>query len=180
MDGASMDEYQEIMPISSTTGNGEETIWSVNGEVSPETLVAILAWGFIIFLVFYAVNAIFLGKIFKKAGVPAWQAWVPVLNSWKTLEIGGRQGYWAILAFIPLVNIISAIFMIIAIYNINLKLKYGAGMTALAVILPFIWVIIAGSSKNEWNDSLGAKSLVDDVRPPATSLDEDPKPPTSL
>ena len=44
-------------------------------------------------LAFYVVYAIFLGKIFKKAGVDSYKAWIPIYNTWKTLEIGGQQGF---------------------------------------------------------------------------------------
>lgn len=107
----------------------------------------------------YVVSSIFLGKIFKKAGVEPWKAWVPVYNTWKTLEIGGQQGFWVLLMFVPIVNIVALVFYIIAVHNINLKLNYGVGMTVLAIFLPLIWLIVTGLSKNPWNDSLGAPSL---------------------
>lgn len=111
---------------------------------------------FIIFILVYVVNALFLGKIFNKAGVESWKAWVPVLNNWKMLEIGGQQGFWSLLAFLPIVNIVSVVFLIIAMHNINKKMGYDVGMTFLAVLLPIVWIIILGTSKNQWNDSLGA------------------------
>ena len=31
--------------------------------------------------------------IFKKAGVKPWQSWVPYLNSWRLLQLGGQKGW---------------------------------------------------------------------------------------
>ena len=106
-------------------------------------------------LAFYVVYAIFLGKIFKKAGVDSYKAWIPIYNTWKTLEIGGQQGFWAILGLLPVINIVTAVLTYLAMHNINKKLGYEVSMTVLAILLPFVWVIVVGLSKNEWNDSLG-------------------------
>ena len=130
----------------------------------------------------YVIYSIFLSRIFKKASLPAWQAWVPFLNAWQTLELGGKKGYWNALgigssigstislnidndnalAISSVFSIISiglgiAYFVInlIALHNINLKMQYGAGMTVCAAFLPIVWVIVLGVSKNQWNDSLG-------------------------
>ena len=132
----------------------------------------------------YVIYSIFLSKIFKKASLPAWQAWVPFLNAWQTLELGGKKGYWIALSIGSSISstiisrnidsdnalAISSVFSIIgiglgiayfvinliALHNINLKMQYGAGMTVCAVFLPIVWVIVLGVSKNQWNDSLGA------------------------
>lgn len=109
----------------------------------------------LITLAFYVVYAVFLGKIFKKSGVSPYKAWIPIYNTWKTLEIGGQQGFWAILGLLPVINVVTAVLTYLAIHNINKKLGYEISMTILAILLPFIWVIVAGLSKNSWNDSLG-------------------------
>jgi hypothetical protein len=127
--------------------------------------IGILIAAAIITLLMYAIVAIFLGKLFKKAGIPAWQAWVPILNSWKMFELGGKPGFWAVLAVVPVLNIVSAIFGIIAMHNINLKLRYDAGMTVLAVLVPLVWFIIVGTSSHTWDDSLGAPRLDQPITP---------------
>jgi hypothetical protein len=116
-----------------------------------------LGIGFAVFMLLFAaaiyvVSAIFLGKIFKKAGVPSWAAWVPFYNSWKLLEIGGQQGFWAVLAILPIVNIVSAIFMIIAMYHIGLKLGKDGAFVVLGIFLPIVWLIWLGVDKSTWND----------------------------
>ena len=32
-------------------------------------------------------------KALKKAGVKPWQSWVPYLNSWRLLQLGGQKGW---------------------------------------------------------------------------------------
>lgn len=140
---------------------------------------AILAFVFIYLLLvigLYVVASICLMKIFKKAGIKPWIAWVPFYNNWKLLEIGGQQGFWAILAIIPIVNIVSAVFMIIAMYNIGLKLGKSGGFVALAIFLPLVWLIWLAADKSVWNEAAGAPSLAHDQMIP--SQPAQPTPPT--
>ncbi|NCU29928.1 hypothetical protein EOM60_04975 [Candidatus Saccharibacteria bacterium] len=132
-------------------------------------------------LAFYVVYAIFLGKIFKKAGVDSYKAWIPIYNTWKTLEIGGQQGFWAILGLLPVINIVTAVLTYLAMHNINKKLGYEVSMTVLAILLPFVWVIVVGLSKNEWNDSLGdPRTDTPDVTVASSQPSKDqPAPPVS-
>ncbi|MDR1970054.1 MAG: DUF5684 domain-containing protein [Candidatus Nomurabacteria bacterium] len=51
-------------------------------------------------LLIYALTAFLLTRLFKKAGVPTWKAWVPVYNLWKLLQIGGVSGVWSLLSVI--------------------------------------------------------------------------------
>ena len=152
-----------IEPIEITTGGVENVVTtnmsSQTPDVSSEQIFAILGAIIIIAVIVYIISAIFLGKVFKKAGVPAWQAWVPILNTWRLLEVGGQQGFWAVLALIPGLNAFSGVFMIIAYYNINLKFKYSSGMTVLAVYLPFVWYIILAQKDKKYDSKLGAASI---------------------
>ena len=132
--------------------------------------LAALGIGFILFALVMAIGAyvlfaIFTGKIFKKAGVPAWMAWVPFLNNWKFLEIGGQQGWLSLLtltAIIPFVgwigSIVSVVFMAIAAYNIGLKLGRTGSWVLMYIFLSPVWLIIMGVDHNPWNEAAGAPS----------------------
>ncbi len=98
----------------------------------------------------YVAMAFGLMGIFKKAGVEGWIAWVPFYNNWKLLEIGGQQGFWAVLAIIPFVNIVSAVFMIIAMYHVGLKLGKSGVFVLLAIFFPIIWALILGFDSSKW------------------------------
>jgi hypothetical protein len=106
--------------------------------------------GLVIAAVAYVVTALLLSRIFKKAGVESWKAWVPVYNSWVLLELGGQQGYWAVLALIPVVNIVAAIFMIIAMYHIGLSLGKSGAFVLLAIFLPLVWLVWLALDKSTW------------------------------
>ncbi len=119
-------------------------------------------------IIAYAFGAIFLGKVFKKAGVSPVIAWIPVYNNWKMLEIGGQQGFWVLLYFIPFINIVPVVFTIMAVHNINKKLGFDTLMTLLAVFFSYIWIVVAGVTKNPWNDSLGSPRRDTPTMPPAS------------
>ena len=127
---------------------------------SSSDAAAAAAFVFVLFFVelifiaiLYVVMAIFMAKIFKKAGVPSWAAWVPFYNNWKLLEIGGQQGYWAVLAVIPIVSIVSAVFMYISMYHIGKKLGKDGTFILLAIFLPIVWLIWLAVDKSKWNDA---------------------------
>lgn len=141
-----------------------------------------LAVGMGIFFVFmlifviaaYVINAFLLSRIFKKAGVEQWIAWVPVYNSWKLLEIGGQPGWWAILAFVPFVNIAAVIFMYIAMYHIGLKLQKEGWFVLLAIFVPTVWMIWLAFDSSKWNEAgEGVAAAPAPVTPRPTSLDAD-------
>jgi hypothetical protein len=114
-----------------------------------------IAMTFIMFMLFfvavaYVVNAFLLSRIFKKAGVEQWKAWVPVYNTWVMYELGDQQGFWAVLMFIPVVNIVAAVFMFIAMYNIGLKLGKEGAFVLLAIFLPLVWLIWLAVDSSTW------------------------------
>jgi len=115
-------------------------------------LMTVYLFLFIFIIAVYVVYALCLMRIFKKAGVPAWAAWVPFYNQWKLLEIGGQQGFWAILAIIPFLNIASAIFMYIAQYHIGKKLGKGGEFVLWAIFIPLVWYIWLAVDASKWND----------------------------
>jgi hypothetical protein len=114
---------------------------------------------FFIVVVLYVLIALCLMRIFKKAGVKPWIAWVPFYNHWKMLEIGGQQGFWAILVILPFVNIVSAIFLYIAMYNIGLKFHKEGAYVLFAIFLAPVWFILMALDKTPWDESKGAPSL---------------------
>lgn len=90
-------------------------------------------------LLAYVLNGIFISKIFAKTGAEGWPAWLPVYNSWRLLEIGGQAGWLALLVFIPGASIVTLVFVIIAVNNINQGFGRTTGWTILYVFLPQVW-----------------------------------------
>ena len=127
---------------------------ATSSEVDPAVAAAVFAgmmlFTFVFIALTYVIHAFLLSRIFQKAGVEQWKAWVPVYNSWVLLELGGQQGFWAILLFIPFVNIVSVIFIIIAMYEIGLKLGKSGAFVLLAIFVPIVWMIWLAFDSSTW------------------------------
>ena len=140
----------------------ETTMYTTTTNVDPAAAVGVslglIIFGTILGAVSYIVSALLLGRIFKKAGIPTWIAWVPFYNSWKLLEMGGQQGFWAVLAIIPVVNYVSIVFLYIAMYNIGLKFGKTGTFVLLAIFLPLVWLIWLAVDKSTWNNEVGMAS----------------------
>jgi hypothetical protein len=111
-----------------------------------------MAFFFLFFfaLISYAVMAFLLGRLFKKAGVPQWVAWVPIYNVWKFLELGGQYGFWSVLSFVPFLGLISYIFMALAAFNIGKKLGKADWFVVIAIFLPLVWLIWVAFDDSKW------------------------------
>ncbi|MES2630499.1 MAG: DUF5684 domain-containing protein [Patescibacteria group bacterium] len=140
--------YYEDYDTYSNTSNGTGADAATTGIL---VLMFMFIW-FIFFIAIYIVFAICLMKIFKKAGVKPWIAWVPFYNSWKLYEIGGQQGFWAVLAIIPIVNLVSAVYLYIAMYHIGKKLGKEDIFVLWAIFLPVVWFIWLAVDTSTWND----------------------------
>jgi hypothetical protein len=49
-------------------------------------------------LIAYVYYRLTLTFIFRKAGLKAWPAWVPIFNMWRLLQLGGQRGWWILIA----------------------------------------------------------------------------------
>jgi hypothetical protein len=140
--------------------------------ISESILTSIMIGSAVCVVIFYVLCAIFMMKVFQKANQQGWKAWVPIYNSWVLLELGGYKGWIALLMIagvIPCIGtiaqIVAYVFIIMAAYQIGLKLGKGGGWTVLYIFLPFVWAAILGLSQDQWNDSLGKPALTAE-RPP--------------
>ncbi len=150
---------------------------SGSATASDSAAVAAVFGVFMVFFLFaavvsYVIHAFLLGRVFKKAGVEQWIAWVPFYNSWKLLELGGQQGFWAILAIIPVVNIVSAIFMYIAMYHVGLKLQKEGWFVLLAIFIPTVWLIWLAFDGSVWSETGDLPEKVPAKAPATESTDE--------
>jgi hypothetical protein len=119
-------------------------------------------------LIAYTLSAWLMGRIFQKAGIPAWKAWVPVYNSWTMLELGKQPGWWAIVSFIPWVGLISIIFIFIAMYNIGLGFGKKGAFVLWGIFLPIVWYVWLAFDNSTWqsNDS---SSVIESTQPTQTA-----------
>lgn len=119
--------------------------------IAPAVIMTILFTILVIFLGIYAIHAFLLSRIFKKAGIKSWAAWVPFYNIWKLLEIGDQPSFWAVLSIITPLNIVTSVFTYIAMYRIGLKLGKDGSWVILAIFLPTIWMAILAFDSSKWN-----------------------------
>lgn len=80
-------------------------------------------------------------KTFVKAGKPGWAAIIPIYNVIVLLEIAGKPLWWFILFLIPVVGLIVALFVCIAVAR---NFGKGVGFAIGLWILPFLFFPILG------------------------------------
>jgi len=68
---------------------------------------SMMTFNIILCIVLYIWMAICLQKIAEKTNTPnGWLAWIPIANIYLMCKIAGKEWWWLLLCFIPLVNII--------------------------------------------------------------------------
>jgi hypothetical protein len=95
--------------------------------------------GILISLAIYVVSGIAYMKLFRKVGVEPWAAWVPFFNNWRLLEVGGQEGWFAVLSIVPFGSYVAAVFIGIAGHKIGAAFRKDGGWTVLFIFLPFVW-----------------------------------------
>src|SRR6267378_3587340 len=74
-------------------------------------------------------------KIFTKAGKPGWACLIPFYNLYVLIEIGGKPGWWLLLYFIPIVNIVISILVLVGVAeNFGKGAGFAIGLIFLAMI----------------------------------------------
>jgi hypothetical protein len=117
-------------------------------------------------IIIYVINAIFLMKLFAKANVPAWKAWIPIVNMWKILNLGGYSGAWIFINLVPGVgSVIYFIFACLAAYNIGLKLQKESFWVVIFALVSIIWAAVLGLDNSKWDDSMGRPARGPEVPP---------------
>ncbi|MGV9769581.1 DUF5684 domain-containing protein [Microbacterium sp. NPDC003461] len=110
------------------------------GDVTPWVIAAVPL--VLIALVWFCAA---LAQLFEKAGEAGWQAWVPVRGAAVFLRLGGFRAWWLLLALVPVLGWIAlAVLAAVSAHRIGRVLGYGPGMTVLAVLVPPVWLSIAG------------------------------------
>ena len=87
-------------------------------------------------------------KIFVKAGEPGWAALVPIYNAVLLMKIAGKPGWWVLLMFVPIANIIVVIMM-----DIGLARNFGRsdGFAIGLIFFPYIFLAILGFGDSQYS-----------------------------
>ena len=98
-------------------------------------------FGVLIWVVIYAYVAYSLMIIANKTNTEnAWLAWVPIANIYLMCKIAQKPGWWTILFFIPLVNIVISIIVWMKISELRGKPSW----LGILWIIPPVGLILVG------------------------------------
>lgn len=107
---------------------------------------------FIIWLAIVVFLIAAMWKVFEKAGQPGWAAIIPIYNIYIMTKIAGKPGWWVLMFFLPLLNLIFLIWL----YNMISK-SFGKdeGFTFGLVILGIIFWPILGFGSAQYQGPFG-------------------------
>jgi len=89
-------------------------------------------------------------KVFEKAGQPGWAALIPVYNLYIFLKIAGKPGWWVLLFFIPLVNFVI---LIIVMLQVATAFGKGAGFGMGLALLAWLFIPILAFGDATYQES---------------------------
>lgn len=101
----------------------------------------------LISLIWLLLPAFGLAKMFKKAGVAEWKAYVPLYNTYIMQQLADRPVHWVFWQLIPVVGW----FVTMGIYIEWVKVfgKFAFWEHAMASLLPFIYFPMVGNNKDD-------------------------------
>lgn len=88
-----------------------------------------------------------LFKLFRKAGIPEWKAWVPFLNTWEIIKVAQLRRHWFFWQFIPIAGWFISIWLLIEFVKLFGKFKLWEH--AAVVFVPFLYFPYLASRKDE-------------------------------
>lgn len=97
-----------------------------------------------------------LAKLFVKAGVPAWKAYVPFYNTWVMQEIAQRPKHWVFWQFIPVVGWFISPGIFIEFAKLFNRFSFG-NHTAAALLAPFYFPWLASRKDLRYIGPAGVK-----------------------
>lgn len=122
--------------------------------------------GFLFVVAAYVLSALFLGRIFQKAGVQGqWRAWVPVYNFMVFSKLGDVSpwvpliGFGAAIILAPLgLGFLGTLLILastaMAAWRVGLKLQKEVVWVVLYVLLSIVWLGINAYDKSRWNPNI--------------------------
>ncbi len=97
----------------------------------------------IIYLALFILTIVSMWKVFEKAGQPGWASIVPIYNLYIMCKMVNKPGWWVVLLFIPIANIV---FGIMLLHAISLAFGKGVGFTVGLVLLSIVFFPILAFS----------------------------------
>jgi len=107
--------------------------------------MAFLGAFFLIFLIVAlvgcVVSAFMFWKVFTKAGKPGWASIIPIYNYYVLTQIAGKEWWWFLLLFIPVINFIAWIMICLGLAE---KFGKGGGFAVGLILLGIVFFPILG------------------------------------
>lgn len=145
-----MNTFTSLATAYTSTTGASVQMTDADFKVFMAVIGAMLFFSVIIIVLTYVISSWFLSRIFQKAGIKAWVGWVPFYNMWKLLEMGGQQGFWAVLSIVPIVNYVAAVFTYIAMYEVGKSFGKSGGWVVMAIFLPIVWLGVFAFNDAKW------------------------------
>ena len=101
----------------------------------------------ILYVVIILVLIVGLWKMFAKANIPGILSIIPIVNLFFLPKVAGKPGWWGLLFFIPLVNIVVAIMVMMGIAE---RFNRGVGTLLGLIFLTPIFYCILGFGSAQW------------------------------
>lgn len=96
-------------------------------------------------LVIVVFMIVVMWRIYTKADKQGWGCLIPFYNVWLMLEIAGKPGWWLVFCFIPVINVVVQIVMLIGVAkNFGRGGWFAAGLIFLPII--FFPILAFGDS----------------------------------
>jgi hypothetical protein len=133
-------------------------------------------------LVWFAVFVLMIvamWMLFKKAGEPGWYSIIPIWSTLVLLKIVGRPMWWFLLFFIPIVNFVI---WIIVLLDLSKSFGHGLGFTLGLIFFPYIFMMILGLGSARYIGPGGVAPTAPAApayQPPPASYQPPPPPPPS-
>lgn len=99
-----------------------------------------VAVGAVFAVAIYVWMSLAFAAIFRKAGEAAWKGWVPVVNMWTLMRIGGRPGWWALLQYGVMLVAVAIGTVIVVLTTLNGG-GFGADSVALLLVVAGIYLV---------------------------------------
>lgn len=96
---------------------------------------------FLLWLIVYVYMALAFAEIARKTSTPdEWMAWVPIVNLWLAIQIAQKEAWWFILFFIPIVNLVASVIIMMAIAERLGKPSWWGVL----IVVPVVQLVVPG------------------------------------
>jgi hypothetical protein len=117
---------------------------------SASGIAAIGLVGFMVWLAIIVLIVVAMWKVFTKAGQPGWGSLIPIYNVYLLCKIAGKPGWWFLLLFIPIVNIVIAIMLAL---GVAANFGKGGGFAVGLLLLPMVFYPILAFGDAEYGSA---------------------------